>query len=483
MGSPSADGVQRLLANLVGYPMRKSVLLFAPTTLALALAALAGCETDSPGGSPGFQFDSGVADWTPPPTTTTDGGATPDAAPDAPVVPSVSVTVLGYAGPKAGVRIVFHDASGAVLETKLTGNDGKATRTGETPAMVSALIAMGSYERRIVTWTGVEDGDDLQLLAGEEEDAMIGMYNVTLANAPDVSIFTVANACDRNESYGTATELPLYRSCARAQNAVLATGRPFQGAPTAFAYKKGNPIVTDGGTGAITLDDWKSPAAFTLNVTNRPAEGWFDASLLEIADGSPFENHWSNWDDNGAVTYSIAPGFADAYQASAMFEGQAGAERRIAKRVAAGSSNVTLDYATILPALESADLDTTNPRRPVITWTPTAPLTATDGGVIHFTFYSQEVMRSWTLVVPGNVTTVTAPAMPTEAEDFLPHAEDAGVSSSFAPPRLMFVESDAIPSYASFRKQQGLLLDRSNRLPVLPADGTLRTTSWSDIPR
>ena len=459
--------------------MRKSLFFFTPATL--ALAALAACESDPAGGSPSLDLDSGLADWTAPPTP--DASPTPDAAPDAPVVPSVSVTVLGHAGPKSGVRVVFHDSNGAVLETKLTGNDGKATRTGETPAMASALIAVGDYERRIVTWTGVEDGDDLQVLADEEE-AHLGMYSVTFANMPDASIFTVENPCERNESYGTATELPLFSHCARATNAVLAAARPFQGNPTAYAYKKGNPPITDGGTGAITLDDWKTPGTFTLNVANRPVEGWFYASLLEIADGAPFENSWSNWDESEKVTYSIAPGFADAYQASVVFEDDIRAERRIGTRVAAGSSTVTVDCANLLPALETAVLDTTTPRRPVVTWTSAAPLTGSDGGVIHFAFTGPtERTHSWTFVVPGTATTVTAPAMPTEAEEFLPPEADSGVPSFFEQPRVLFLESNAIPSYASFRKQQGLFLDRSNRVPVLPANGTFRTTSWFEVPR
>src|SRR4051812_20934073 len=108
-------------------PMRKLVFLFAPATL--ALVALMACEQDSSGGGGQISFEGGSTSFDAPPPTTVDG-ATPDATPDAPVVPAVSVTVTSSRGPKAEVLVVFHDATGAVMETKVTGADGKATHTG-----------------------------------------------------------------------------------------------------------------------------------------------------------------------------------------------------------------------------------------------------------------------------------------------------------------------------------------------------------------
>jgi hypothetical protein len=268
---------------------------------------------------------------------------------------------------------------------------------------------------------------------------------------------------------------------------VLATARPFQGTVAAYAFKKGNGAVTDGGTGSITLDAWRAPTPFALSLTNAPGEVFFESSLLEIADGAGFRNGWGEYEGT-TVTYPVAPGFADAYQASVAFE-ESGRERRLAKRVAPGTPNVDLDYTAMLPEIEDTNLVTTNPQRPVVSWSSTAPLTATDGGLVHVRFSGpQERTYAWTFVVPGNATTVTAPAMPAEAEEFLPPGPDSGEQASFRIPRVIFVEGDAIPSYAAFRRQQGLFLDHTSsfngqQLPVLPANGSYRTTSWDVVPR
>lgn len=463
----------------------KLAFLFAPTIL--GLLALAACESDSPGGPPGPTFDAGLSDWSAPPPTF-DAGPTPDARPDAPVVPSVSVTVTGPAGPKPGVRVVFHDATGAVIGTKLTGNDGKATQTGATPSMASALLENGS-QHRIVTWTGVEDGDDLQVRA-EGSDEQVGMYNVTFASTPDggASIYDVASPCGDNSSYGTATELPLYGYCARPKNAVLATARMFSGTIVGHAFKKGNANVTDGGTGAITVDDWKAPSSLMMTVANVPGEDWFDSELLEIADGAGFRNRWARW-EGSTVAYPTATGFADAYQGTFSFrEGES--ERGITKRVAPTATSIAFDYADLLPLITDAQLDGSNPRRPVVSWTAASSTAGADGGLVHFFFDgSDDASYAWTFVVPPSATTITAPAMPPEAESFLPPAPDSGVDARFSVPKIVLLEADVLAGYSAFRGQQGVLVDAETtgfgptRLPALPANGTYRTTAWFAVPR
>jgi len=462
--------------------MRKLVFLALP---ALALAPLMACEDDSVGGGPSPTFDAGLSDWSAPPTTF--DGSTPDATPDAPVVPAVSVTVTSVAGPKADVRVVFHDASGAVLDTKLTGGDGKATHTGATPAMVSALVMSGS-RHDIVTWTGVEDGDDLQLRADESGEE-VGMYSVALSSMPDggVGIIDVESPCSDNQTYGTATELPMYRYCTRAQNAVLATARTYSGTVVSHAFKKGNPGVSDGGTGAITLGDFKAPSSFSMTVANLPGESRFDATLLEIADGAGFRNRWDSW-EGSTVTYPTATSFAEAYQATASF-GIFGTARAITKRIAPAAS-VEFDYADLLPAIESAVVDASNPRRPVVSWEAAAPTTDADGGLVRFSFSGPEGWDySWTFVVAPGATSVTAPAMPPDAESFLPPAPDSGVDAMFSPPKILVVEADVLPGYAAFRRQQGVVLGpeamylNDGTLPALPVNGTFRTSIWAEVPR
>ena len=455
--------------------MRKPTLFLLLGPAALALLPLTACENDPPdGGGPNPAMDGSVATF----------DATPSnfdaSTPDAPAGPLVSVTVDDSRGPKAGVRVVFHDANGAVIETKLTGADGKATHSGPTPSMASALLAAGR-QPHIVTWTGVEDGDDLHV-RDEDTEEMAGIYQVTFSSFSDsgaTNQYFVASPCGTNMSYGTATELPLYRHCAGPQNAVLATGRTFSGTVTGHSFKKGNAAVTDGGTGAITLGDWKAPSTLMLNVKNDPADGSFDARLLEVADGAGFASRL-RYSEGSLFTFSIATGFADAYQASIAATDATDSRRTIAKRFAP-STSVELDYAGLLPAIDEASLDTSNPRRPVVSWTAGSSA-GTDGGMVQLSFLgSQNTFHYWTFIVPPGSNAVTAPEMPAEADSFLPSAPDSGMETYFRIPEVLFLEADILPSYASFRSRHHELLGLplgfyDFNLPALRTNGTCRTT-------
>ncbi len=459
--------------------MRKPTLLLLLGPAALALLPLTACENDPPNGAgPDLAMDGSVATFDA--TTSTFDAPAPDAStPDAPPGPFVSVTVDGSRGPKAGVRIVFHDTKGAVIETKLTGADGRAIHTGPTPAMASALLAVGR-QPHIVTWTGVEDGDELHV-RDEDAEEMVGIYQVTFSSFSDsgANQYFVASPCGTNMSYGTATELPLYGRCAGSQNAVLATARTFSGNVTGHSFKRGNAAVTDGGTGAITLGDWKAPSTLTLSVLNAPGDGSFDARLLEVADGAGFPSRIRT-SEGSNVVFSIATGFADAYQTTIAATDATDSRRTIAKRFAP-STSVALDYASLLPAIDDASLDTSNPRRPIVSWTAGSSA-GTDGGLVQISFLgSQNKFHYWTFVVPPGSDTVTAPEMPAEAESFLPFAPDSGMESYFRIPEVLFMEADILPSYASFRSRHHELLGLplgfyDFNLSALRTNGTYRTT-------
>src|SRR5688500_2575788 len=104
--------------------LRRSFVLLAPLTI--AITGVFACEEDSPPGAE-FNFpEAGGVDTNQPPLPGTDSSTKPDAPGD--VVPkptTVTVTITDRLGPKANITVVFHDASGAVTETRTTGNDGK----------------------------------------------------------------------------------------------------------------------------------------------------------------------------------------------------------------------------------------------------------------------------------------------------------------------------------------------------------------------
>ncbi|MBX3264880.1 MAG: hypothetical protein KF782_34735 [Labilithrix sp.] len=466
--------------------MRNLALLVAPS--AAALLALIACQDDPAGGGAEFSLDAGPIgfDASSPPTDATFPDApAPDAAPDAPVVPAVSVTVLdAKGGGKAGVRIVFHDATGAVIDSKLTDAGGKAVHTGDTPAMASALLELPG-RRRIVTWTGVEDGDDLRI-RGDEADGALGDYLVTLPTLYEgAGMYRVAGPCGSVLAYGTGASLPLYEGCARAQNPVLVTARTFSGTTLAHAFKKGAPVSADAGTASVVVGGWTAPSTLTVSIAGLPPQISFDPTLLEISGGVGIDNPNASI-DGSSVTFQTATGFSDAHQASiSVGDSESFASRRTLTKRFAPAAAASLDYATLLPLVTDAAVDGSTPRRPVLSWQGST--VAADGGLVQVSFDGPDAADheyEWTFVVPPGTNTVTAPAMPIEAEPFLP-VDDA--QAFIGIPRVLFVEADVLPSYAQFRAQYVAAfgdaeLRSGYDLPAFLANGTYRTTGVFLVP-
>lgn len=464
--------------------MRKLVLALAPSTLALVV--LMACEDSGGGGGPTLDIDSGSPNFD---GSTAFDGSVPDAAPDAPVVPAVTVSVTGKAGPKAGVRVIFHAADGAVIETKLTGADGKATHTGSDSTVVSALVEQDG-DRQIMTWTGVEVGDDLLLRDARDEngeESSSGRYNITLDSFSDSGAdkYLVEGPCPgTDESYGTGASLNLYPGCTRTKNSVLGKATTFNGNVTGFAFTKGIDGITDGGTGAVVLGPWKGAGLFNLTVANPPGDTYTQERLLEISDGKGFDFNGGDSEDGESFEWKYPVGFAEAHQLSYFVE-QGSAARTIVKRVPATAASAAIDFATALPRIDGGSIDAATPRRPIVSWETDGAMSAADGGLVRIRFLADGGFVTWTFVVPSGGTSVTAPAMPPEADAFLPFVPDSGEGPNFDAPQIAFIEADVLPNYAFFRRQQGSVIDVLNSnigsftFPVMPADGTYRSTSWT----
>ena len=468
--------------------MRRAAWFLGPFTL--VAGAVFACEADTTtGGGPTFQLDGSVPPFDAGQAPFDAGQApfdagVPDSGPDAPSgSPSVTVTVTGRTGPKADVRVVFHDANGAVLETKLTDASGKATSTGTLPSMASALLGT-SGQRQIVTWTGLEDGDDLAVREPEIfAEVMVGEYEVTIPSRIDdmAARYDVhVSGCSNGLGRGTSATVALWDTCVSGdKSAVLVRAYDGDTQPVSHSFKKANPVPTDGGTVAVLTGPWMPATPVTITATNTPEGASFHAQLLAIADGYGYEHGFDPLAD-GSVTFFTADGFAEALQSSIMLSSGSG-RRVIAKRVAPGPA-ISFDAAQLLPEIEGMDIGGTDARRPVISWTASSTA-GTDGGIVRVFFSGQDGGNAWTFVVPPGATSVTAPAMPPEAESFLP-ASDAG-PNAFWRQEATFIEADVIPSYKAFRNQQGTLFpvrDSFFAFPVLPANGTYRMTSWVPLP-
>jgi hypothetical protein len=483
--------------------MRKAILCLAP---ALATIILFACDdTSSMTGGGSFTFDGGEFDRIAP--NYPDGavipdGAVPDADAEAIVLP-VTVIVTANLKPEAGVVVVWHDANGAVLSTTTTDATGKAVSTGATPAMASALLGSEQGDTQVVTWTGVAAGDILRTndITGNNTGS-VSSYSVTVpAPAPNVT-GAVDWTARTGECYsgtandfGVAQDVALYPDCATSPGAVLAyshddTFTTING----FSFMKNLFPVTDGGTVNATTGAWAPPATANLTVANLPAGQPVQGFLAEIASSVSFRNQDGPNVDSTTLpaTFHIATGFADAMQFGIRYTPTSAsfASTLVIGKRTAPSTSLAVDFADALPTLTDATLDSTDGVRPTLSWTSASPLTGTDGGSASITWYvsGTEANHGWTVIVGPNATNARLPALPTTAAAWAPPDPDAGITT-FDAPRVIFAESDLLPSYKELRAIAGFVIPLATftgdplTSAALPTNGKLRLTEYQLLPQ
>lgn len=415
----------------------------------------------------------------------------PDADADLPPLP-VTVLVTSMTGTViSNATVIFHDASGAVLETKKTGADGKAmSAPTPAPAMATVVFGEGSSQRELLTWTGVQGGDVLPVVAphdytlAEVQITIPGQFAGGADAGPTANYYAQVGGCD---AYSTTPNEPmtiyLNPYCYRGAGAVLVTGSDSNDFIVAHSLKKPVTLATDGGVVAVTTDAWSSPPTdVTVSLTNiaNPRWVWFQ----QVANQTAFPRRT---EPMGAdVSFRAAPGsFVDAYNAAVVLESSQ-LHRTIGKRVAPAAT-ITLDGSQLPPELTDATVDSTIGKRPKFDWT--GNMGAMKGGVVRVTWSdsSKETSTTWSIVVPANNAasgSVTAPALPASLDDVLPVA-DGGSSTWDTTPEVIFVDSDLLPDYAAWRKTQGAILPlfmiQAGRVEeaVLPQNGSFRISHWT----
>jgi hypothetical protein len=271
--------------------------LLAPALLLLPVA----CEDSSSSPAAAFTFEAGPGFEAGPPAEAgplPDGGADVDV--DAfvpPVVPKgVSVTVVDdlLVG-KANVRVISHDATGAVIADQKTDATGKLT-IATAPSAVTVLATAGSAATP-VTYFAVADGDKLVVRLQPTvlvNPSPVSHYSVAFtppAGAPVPTATVVVGKGCGGSSADTSAPLvvDLFPNCVGAANAVLASGSDLNGAFAGFAFKKGVAKPADGATDPVTLPVWAAAGQTKLDTVNLPAgTSSLSGDLFMIADGVAF---------------------------------------------------------------------------------------------------------------------------------------------------------------------------------------------------
>lgn len=472
----------------------------------LLIVPVVACE-DSSSSSPQFTFEAGPGFEAGPPAEAgpiPDGGEVDAADVFVPPAPKgVHVTVIDGVLPKADVRVISQDATGAVIAEAKTDATGKLT-IATAPSMVTVLVTSNSAPTP-VSYLGVADGDNLLVRLPPSlasQPSPVGQYTVSFTpgvqgQSLNATVFVGgSNGCtgSSNDTMTTPAGVTLFSTCLGAANAILAVGMNGSSIVDGFAFKKGvAPPASPQVPVAVDLPAWTAPGATTLTATNLPSVAAATlGNLYMIANGASFSAGTGAGSFagglNGGLTFATATGFAEAYQSVVHSTDDAAARvdtAFIRREATAAPASVTLpnfDFTNALPYITAAAVDVTTAARPIVTLTSDKPLTAADGGVVVLTWSTASatapVTATWTFVVPASAAaTFKAPALPVDT-DALTFTPTGPVNVE----RAAFFEATQLPGYKETKSLPIVpratpdLLD--TQLP-LPVDGTVRLTTWA----
>ncbi len=445
----------------------------------LPIAVLAyACEDDG-GGATGT-FDGG--------TGTFEAGAPSDAAPADAAVPKeaaatgVVVNVKRLVQPAANVTVLFHDATGAVTDTKKTDAAGVASATS-APAMVTVVAEDPGRGQALLTYLGVAEGDvlNVQVPGPGPAPTPVGTFSVSFTNAvstPPTGYEVHVNGDCIGYNAQPPIAVDLYPSCVRQNNVLLAAATDANGYPIQLTFKKGEAAPAANQTKNVQLPIWTNPQETTVTVTNPGPGASLSSELAAISDGAPFVVGASKGSlSEAGVTYAWAQGFPEATNIKVRSQLEASSQW-VLRRGAPGPS-AAFDLATALPRITS--IDVTGATRPDVA-VKVGALANADGGIVAVRWTKTEnqnvVAYSWSFVVPPTVTSFKVPALSTELAGFAP---PDGTATTVAGG---YFESDLVPGYATFKSSPLPLAGPPPSLDdraILPANGTAKVTMLGSL--
>jgi hypothetical protein len=497
--------------------------------LVLPVFGTMGCFGSSSGGAPSATFDGGILDATfdagegEDASMDASGEAAPqdagvDAPHDAPTSPEAAVeagagglgvVVSNASGPEPNVVVVLQDATGAVVTTSTTDAAGRFAAPTITSGSQITFLFGTQAAASILTIQGLQPGDVIPVFDPNEAGsypatiqslppnppAMTESYNAsagpcaftTFGAAPGGTANIVANPA--GAGVGSS-------SCVSGNTFPVLVVADGPNGALGYASQAGNQLVTDGGTIGVTVGGtWSTD----VTPTTLGAANWPDASVFyggELAVGQvaggvllPSANiDTQGTGPTGPLNATIYPGYGDV-QAEAYVYGLSLSITDIAIRAAADAGVSTIDMSQLLPLIDTASIDTTNPARPSVSYASEAgSLAGADATIVMLSWNGIEdggviVQSTWTIVAPATATSISVPALPPASAGWGPFAD-----VSYATPLVAVLDASFISSYAQVRTNvsavspTATLLNgypHSALLPPLPVDGTLRLTAYT----
>jgi hypothetical protein len=469
--------------------MRTLRLLALSAVLTPAMLAPVACEdaSSSSGGLGAFEAGPGF-----------EAGTVAEAGPlaDTSVSPKgVTVTVRTGAAPQVGVRVLGHDAAGAITSDALTDATGTVS-LATAPSMVTVLATQYASPAA-VSFVAVADGDTLLVVSPADPSPPAGAYSVSLTPGgliTDVNAFILhtgnANAnCDTGGGAPNGViQFAVTAGCVAAKNALLVTAAN-AGGTVAFAFAKD--LVGPAGTATLPVGPlaFTAPGTTTVTASNVPDAGRPGVDLYAIASGQTARLASTGGALDGAgATFASPTGYADAYQtvvATTLF-GVGGSSytqlvRREATTAPAAATLANLDFSAALPAIDLPTLTRTTPERPEVTLAPSPALAGADAALIRLNYYSATTATNcwWTFVVPASTTAFKVPELPVDATlaPFVPRDPNVYVND------VVYFDASQLPDYQAAKKipvAPHLGADLTDTARPLPAAGTLRVVHLSN---
>ncbi len=227
--------------------------------------------------------------------------ATPD-APVGPVAGTVKAVAVRYGQILKGATVIFQNADGSTISTKLTDANGEATETMLPGGVVNILLEQevrpltvrGGPANEVISFLGVKPGDVLRT-SDVRPTLTFVTREFTLPPLPPGAILNIITSCANNGVISSTPPITVSLDAACTTTGIFVAVRNNMNLSVGSFYKAN---VTIPATGAINLSAETLVADRQLGVavTNTPAEvaslmltGSLGASWLDFASSDNYE--------------------------------------------------------------------------------------------------------------------------------------------------------------------------------------------------
>lgn len=362
------------------------------------------------------------------------------------------VRVLDDLRALAGVRVLFHGPTGALLGAQSTGVDGYASFDG-APFAVTLLDV--DHLPSSVTYAGLAPGDDIVLDLKRYSYGMAGQVRVPVQHpsAERYSAFAGGGRGCEAHAFASPLMVPVSPFCVGSGKVAVVAVAADLGGVLDVAFSKGNePPANDAGVRDVALGPWLKPTTATASISAVPSGFSIgNVSLCMLADGACFAQLGGTLSqDQGTYTAEIVPGFADALQVSATayleVHDDYTEQRMITTRRAPGSSlavDLTATQPSPVVVKEIANEDLPRPR---LSWTSNAAAGSYDAIVIEIGWVdeSSTISGMATVILPPDATSLS-----------IPDGENGALipAHMFTNGVIQLVDRDSADGYQGFKRQ------------------------------